>query len=69
MELFEEILKDDILELGGKKFRSRLIVGTGKYENMENIENYEKRQRGKAPGRIPSWSPSRQNYIAHFKPL
>jgi len=38
MELFEEILKDDILELGGKKFRSRLIVGTGKYENMEIMQ-------------------------------
>ena len=30
-------MKSDILKITNKKFKSRLIVGTGKYKNMKEI--------------------------------
>ena len=32
------MMHDDPLVIGGKEFRSRLIVGTGKYPSMENMQ-------------------------------
>ncbi|MGK7313412.1 MAG: thiazole synthase, partial [Candidatus Longimicrobiales bacterium M2_2A_002] len=35
----EPVIRDEPLEVGGKQFRSRLIVGTGKYEtNREMVD-------------------------------
>lgn len=37
-----EIFKDDLFELGGKVFNSRLIIGTGKYRSFEEMQNAHK---------------------------
>ena len=32
-------MKLDFLKIGGKKFKSRLIVGTGKYKNFKETKD------------------------------
>ncbi len=32
-----DVAKDDLLEIAGKKFRSRLMLGTGKYRNADEM--------------------------------
>ena len=32
-------MKSDLLKIGGKKFKSRLIVGTGKYKSFKETKD------------------------------
>ena len=37
--LVEDNMKSDLLKIGGKKFKSRLIVGTGKYKSFKETKD------------------------------
>jgi thiazole synthase len=69
---WEKLLEDDVFEIAGRRFRSRLIIGSGKFKSFQETKEVLEASGAEmitvAVRRVNITDPNRENLLDYIDP-